>query len=125
MLTVAKINLKKYVSLSAALLISSYFTVKSIDEYRVVILVFLASCANHWMLFYVVRRMSENAVNKISNSTFLTSLFSIAKLLIVVGALSFGVQIMGKRIIIPVLIYVLQIVVLYFSFEKTSTEPGT
>ena len=118
MLTSAKINLKNYTIYSAILLTLSYFTVRTFSEYLIVITVFVATCANHWMLIFVTRRMSENIVSKNQSNRGLITILTIGKLLLVAGALSFGVQIMGKRIIIPVLIYVLQIVVLYLSFEK-------
>lgn len=126
MLTNAKIDLKKYFSYSMILLFLSSFALKSKQEFMVVVIVVLASCANQWMLVYIVRKMTESAANQTQKNNNLISLMTVAKLLIVVGALSFGVQIMGKRIIIPVLIYVLQIVVLYLSFEKqTSVEKGS
>ncbi|MDO9182770.1 MAG: hypothetical protein Q7U04_10190 [Bacteriovorax sp.] len=79
------------------------------------------------MLISVVRRMSEGAATQVQKNKYLVTLMTIGKLVLVVGVLSFGVQIMGKRIIIPVLIYVLQIVVLYLSFEKetVSVEKGS
>lgn len=118
MLTSAKVNLKKYTSLSLVLLLLSYPILRSIAEFYVVLLVFLASCVNHWMLIYTVRRSSEIAAETGKRGNNSISLLNIVKLLLVVGALTFGVQIMGKRVIIPVLIYVLQIVVLYLSLEK-------
>ena len=126
MLTNAKINLKKYISFTLILLLLTTPLLRSKQEIMVVIIVVLASCINQWMLVYIVRKMTESAANQTQKNNSLISLMTIAKLLIVVGALSFGVQIMGKRIIIPVLIYVLQIVVLYLSFEKqTSVEKGS
>jgi hypothetical protein len=123
MLTNAKIDLKKYTLYSLILLALSYITVRSFDEYLVVLLVFAAACLNQWMLIYIVRSLSANAANLSPKNGPLISIMTIGKLLLVIGALSFGVQIMGKRIIIPVLIYVLQIVVLYLSFKKqTGTE---
>ena len=118
MLISAKIDLKKYAIFTSILLLVSYFLVRSLSEYLVIFLVSFAVCANHWMSIFVVRKMSENAVNGNSKNNHLIPLFTIGKLILVVAALSFGVQIMGKRILIPVLIYVLQIVVLYLSFEK-------
>ncbi|MBC7540090.1 MAG: hypothetical protein H7281_14800 [Bacteriovorax sp.] len=125
MLTSAKINLKKYIIYSIILLSTSYLTVRSFAEYLVIILVFVAACANHWMLIFVVRRQSEGAANQPTKYKTLVPMMTIGKLVLVIGALTFGVQIMGKRIIIPVLIYVLQIVVLYLSFEKPSAEKGS
>jgi hypothetical protein len=99
MLTSAKINLKKYTIYSLILLSLSYLTVRSIEEYFVIVLVFLASCANHWMLIFVVRRMSEGVANQGQKYRRLVPIMNIGKLVLVLGALSFGVQIMGKRII--------------------------
>lgn len=125
MLTNAKINLKKYLIFSAILLSFSSLFLRSKAEFGVVLLVYLASCANHWMLIYIVRKLTDAAANNAQRNGKLITLMSIGKLLIVFAAISFGVQIMSKRIIIPVLIYVLQIVVLYLSFEKnTSAELG-
>jgi hypothetical protein len=120
MLTSAKIDIKKYAIYTSVLLLTSLFLVRSFSEYLVIIGVVFAVCANHWMSIFVVRQMSENAVSEKSKNSHLIPLLTIGKLILVVVALSFGVQIMGKRIIIPVLIYVLQIVVLYLSFEKNN-----
>lgn len=125
MLTSAKINLKKYTLYSLLILSLSYLTVRSFSEYLVILLVFVAACANHWMLILAIRYMSQSVVGDGPKKRRLVPLLIIGKLALVVGALSFGVQIMGKRILIPLLIYVLQIVVLYLSFEKqTSSEKG-
>jgi hypothetical protein len=119
--TNAKINLNRYFLLTVSLLALSYLTVKSFSEYMIIVLVMAAACVNHWMLIFVVRQQSESAVNKQHKRSKFISLMVIGKLVLVAAALSFGVQIMGKRIIIPVLIYVLQIVVLYLSFEKKTS----
>lgn len=120
MLTNAKINLKYYALYSIILLSLAYLTVRSLAEYMIILLVFSAACINHWLLILIVRRLSEGVVTKRQKNGSLTAVMVVGKLILVAGALSFGVQIMGKRIIIPVLIYVLQIVVLYLSFEKQS-----
>lgn len=125
MLTNAKINLKNYFFYSIVLLVLAYLLIQTFSEFVVIFLVFLATCANHWMLIFIVRRLSENAAGVAQKNRFMISVMVIGKLILIVAALSFGVQIMGKRIIIPVLIYVLQIAVLYFSFEKqTNAEKG-
>lgn len=125
MLTSAKIDLKKYTIYSIILLSLSYFTTRSLSEFKVILLVFAASCLNHWLLILVVRKLSEAAVGNFERNRPIVSIMIVGKLVLVVAALSFGVQIMGKRIIIPVIIYVLQIVVLYLSFKKTSVEKGS
>ncbi len=126
MLTNAKINLKKYLIFSVILLTFSCLFLRSKAEFGVVLLVQLAACVNQWMLIFIVRRLTDVAANNSQKDGILITLMNIGKLLIVFAAISFGVQIMSKRIIIAVLIYVLQIVVLYLSFEKqVSVEKGS
>ncbi|MFA6237219.1 MAG: hypothetical protein WC635_07825 [Bacteriovorax sp.] len=126
MLTNAKIDLKKYALYSLVLLLLAYLSAKTAEEFLVIVIVFVAACINHWMLVYATRRMSESAAGVSQKGRLLVPIMIIGKLVLVVAALSFGVQIMGKRILIPVLIYVLQIVVLYLSFERqTSAEKGS
>ena len=113
-----KVNITKYFLYCLILVALSYFVVHSVTELYVVILVVMATSVNHWMLIHIIRQLSQQAAGgHIKNKKWLPLLI-IAKLFLVVGALTFGVQIMGKRILIPLLIYVLQIVVLYLSFEK-------
>ena len=77
------------------------------------------------MLVRGVDKITKQAANLETNTEdqggTLLGLF-IGKIIVLIVALVFGVQIMGKRIIIPVLIYVLQIGVLYLSFKKTSSD---
>lgn len=87
--------------------------------------VFIAACLNQWMLVNVVRDASQNAADGTPVDKFNMVLMTVGKVILLIAALSFGVHIMGKRIIIPVLIYVLQIAVLYLSFESTGAEKGS
>ncbi len=113
-----KINLTKYFLFCLILVVLSCFVLQSISEMYIVILVVIATSVNHWILVHIIRQLSQQAAGGlIKNKKWLPFLI-IVKLFLVVGALTFGVQIMGKRILIPLLIYVLQIVVLYLSFEK-------
>ena len=120
-----KINLKKYALLSTVLLAIDYFLARDMAELKVMLTVFLAACLNQWMLVSGVMQITNVASGKEeADKTNLILLF-IGKVIVLLVALIFGVQIMGKRIIIPVLIYVLQIVVLYLSINKSGEEQGS
>lgn len=120
-----KVDLRKYTILSLILLIISYFLAKDAAEIKVMATIFLAACLNQWMLVRGVQKITSSAAGKEeSDKSGLIMLF-IGKAIVLIVALTFGVQIMGKRIIIPVLIYVLQIAVLYLSMKKSEAEQGS
>jgi hypothetical protein len=120
--TNAKINLVKYALFSSILLVAIYFLAKSTSEIYVMLIVFVASCINQWMLVNVVRDVTQNAADGTPVDKTNMVMMTIGKVILLVAALTFGVQIMGNRIIIPVLIYVLQIAVLYLSFDRNKSE---
>ena len=119
MLLNAKINFKKYTYYTLILLALTAFSLKSIQELGAVIIVTLATCLNQWMLVKAVRLASVAAASEKPAGGVKIIILALGKIVILFGALSFGVHIMGNRIIIPLLFYVLQIGVLYLSFEKT------
>lgn len=120
-----RINFKIYVPLSIILISLGYFLSNSSSEFKVIITVFIAACLNQYMLVRGVDKLTKQAASTDANqedqSGTLLGLF-LGKIFVLIVALVLGVQIMGKRIIIPVLIYVLQIGVLYLSFKKTSSD---
>ncbi len=120
-----RINFKIYVPLSLILILSGYLLSNSPAEFKVIATVFIAACLNQYMLVRGVDKLTKEAAdpetNKEDQSGTLLGLF-LGKIFVLIVALVLGVQIMGKRIIIPVLIYVLQIGVLYLSFKKTSSD---
>jgi hypothetical protein len=120
--TGAKIDFRKYIPLSAILITASYYLSRSTAEFYVMLTVFAASCLNQWMLVSVVNEITSNAAGGGEVDKGNLIMMVIGKVLIVIVALIFGVQIMGNRIIIPVLIYVLQIAVLYLSFMRVKVE---
>lgn len=122
--TGAKINLYKYILFSLFLLALSSYLARSNAERLVMLAVFFASCLNQWMLVNVVRDVTQNAADGSPVDKGNMIMMIIGKFLLVIAALSFGVHIMGNRIIIPVLIYVLQIAVLYLSFDKKNDQTG-
>ena len=120
-----KIDFKKYALLSLILLAISYYLARDMAEIKVMATIFLAACLNQWMLVNGVLKITgEAAGTEKADKSGLIGLF-IGKAIVLIVALTFGVQIMGKRIIIPVLIYVLQIVVLYLSMKKPGAEQGS
>lgn len=124
--TSAKINLPRFLCLSGLLLAVEYFLARDFNELKVMFIIFLAVCINQWMLTRAVEITIKNAAspNPVENSTS-PIWYLIGKVIVLIVALTFGVQIMEKRIIIPVLIYVLQIIVLYLSFERPGMEQGS
>ena len=125
MLISEKVDLKKYALLSTILLIVSYFLSRNIAEIRVMFIVFLAACLNQWMLVRGVTSITDHAAGKAQMNKTNVVLMFIGKVIVLLVALVLGVQIMQKRIIIPVIIYVLQIVVLYLSMKKAPAEQGS
>lgn len=125
MLISEKINLKKYALLSTVLLAIDYFLARDMAELKVMLTIFLAACLNQWMLVRGVQKITDVASGKEEADKSGLILMFIGKIFVLLVALVFGVQIMGKRIIIPVLIYVLQIVVLYLSMNKPEAEQGS
>ncbi len=122
MLTNAKINLTKYTIFSSVLLVAIYFLALNNTEVKVMLVIFCAACINQWMLVNVVRAASQNAASGTPVNKFNMVAMVIGKIFLLIAALSFGVQIIGNRIIIPVVIYVLQIIVLYLSFDGYKSE---
>lgn len=117
-----KISLRKYALLSTILLAIVYFLARDMAELKVMLTVFLAACLNQWMLVRGVQKITAAAAGNGDGDKSGLILLFIGKAIVLLVALVFGVQIMGKRIIIPVLIYVLQIVVLYLSMKKPEIE---
>ena len=117
-----KIDFKKYILFSLPLLVISYALARNSAELIVMATVFVAACLNQWMLVSGVHTLVTGAASEEKSDKGSIVLFFIGKIIVLVVALTLGVQTMGKRIIIPLLIYVLQIVVLYFSFKKKGSN---
>ncbi len=122
MLISEKVNFKKYFLFSLPILTLALFLSRNSNEIKVMLTVFVAACLNQWMLVNLVLGMTRVASGEGSVDKTQMVIMFIGKVLVLVVALTLGVQIMGKRIIIPVLIYVLQIGVLFLSLNKTKKE---
>ena len=117
-----KINLKRYFIYLILHLVLTYFFVQSIAEFGIILLVFVATVLNQWMLIDSVEALVRGVVNKDNPATTKIVLMFLGKTILLMIALSFGVHIMGKRVIIPLLNYVVQIFILYFSFKRRDCE---
>lgn len=112
-----KIEIKKYIFLSISLLLTSFVLARGANEALIIALVFLAACLNQWLLLKGVYEITSTASSGEKKKGSTTFLFLI-KPLVLIFPLVFGVQIMGKRILIPVFIYVVQIAILFVSLKK-------
>lgn len=113
-----KINFKKYISLSIVLIAIFYPFLKNSTEFKVLIITYVAVLINQYMLLLgVADLIGPMTRGEKADGGWILFLF-IGKALMLIIALIYGVQIMGNRIIIPVLFYVCQIFVLIFSSKR-------
>lgn len=112
-----KSDLLKYSALTTLSVIPSLFFLKNIAEWIIVLCVPVLVFLNHLLLVEVVVDITQPEITP-EEEKFSPAFMFIAKFIILIAALTFGVHFMGKRIIIPVLNYVVQIFILYFSFKK-------
>jgi hypothetical protein len=117
-----RIHIGKYFGLSSIHIGLTYFGVHNWDEYKIILLVFFATVLNQWMLIESVDDLVSGAAGKNQSDSSFSVVMFLGKTLILLAALSFGVHIMGKRIIIPLLNYIVQIFILYFSFRRKDSE---
>jgi hypothetical protein len=117
-----RIDIGKYFGLSSIHIGLTYFGINNWDEYKIILLVFFATVLNQWMLIESVDDLVSGAAGKNQSDSSFSVVMFLGKTLILLAALSFGVHIMGKRIIIPLLNYIVQIFILYFSFRRKDSE---
>lgn len=113
-----KIDFKKYVLFSILLIAIFFPFLKGPTEFKVLIVTYIAVLINQYMLVQGVADLIEPMARgeKVDNG-WVVFLF-IGKAVLLLIALIYGVQIIGNRIIIPVLFYVCQIFVLIFSSKR-------
>lgn len=114
-----KINLKLYIPLSfgtTALFIP--FLNNKIEIYTH-LGIYIATLLNLYMLVLFVQEMfTEGKFKKEKSDKMMISIYAVCKLLVLFGALSFGVQFIGNRIIIPVINYIMQIFILVIGYTE-------
>lgn len=117
-------NLKRYIPLSVTITVLFLCLAKNQNEILGILIVYLGTILNHYMLVQAVRRLVlsqlENGLG--DNDKKLMIFFFIGKLFILFLAIYIGWHFMGKRVIIPVLNYVLQILVLGVSLENKGSK---
>lgn len=115
-----KINLKKYVLISLPILAGSLSLSTNRMEIIAISLAYLFTLVNQLLLVYGVTELLNPAyIETPSQRPMKRIVFSfIGKLIILAGVLVFCEQFMGKRVIIPVINYVLLIFVMFYSIEK-------
>lgn len=116
---IKKINFKKFFLISIVPTALSLLLVRNINEVFAILTIYLATVIYLFMFAEAVYRLTENQrANKNDAKKGKIAFFFIGKFAILVGALIFGVQIMGNRIIIPVLNYIILIFVLTYSTKS-------
>lgn len=118
--TFEKLNLKKFMLLSTPFTaISLYFTSWPM-EWLAVLTVYVATVIYLIMFAEAVFEMTAPYQEEgFKADKRKISILLVGKLVILISALVFGVQIMGTRIIIPLLNYFIHILVLCVSLETT------
>lgn len=97
----------------------SLYLAKNLNEVFAILTIYVATVIYLFMFAEAVYRLTENQrANKNDAKRGKIAFFFIGKFAILVGALIFGVQIMGNRIIIPVLNYIILIFVLTYSTKS-------
>jgi predicted membrane channel-forming protein YqfA (hemolysin III family) len=111
-----KIDFKKFFLISILPSAISIFFAIDNNEILAMGVIYIATVVYLFMFSEAIYEVTDNTKEKTNKR--IVSFLLIGKLVILIGALIFGVQIMGKRIIIPVLNYIIHIFVLYISMKK-------
>jgi len=117
-----KINIKIYLGFSIAIILFSLLLAQNIKEMLTIVSVYFAVIINQWLLVETVEDLVLGAADQKEVDKGQLVFMFITKAVILIAALTFGVQIMGNRIIIPIIIYVIQIFILYFSLNAKEKE---
>ena len=115
-----KINLKLWTPLTLATTLGLSTFLKSPAEYWVMLLVYVATYINLFILMYTLQKLmlSKESIESGRRDHVMIALMFVGKLFIVFGALGIGVHFIGNRIIIPLINYVVQILVLSISIRR-------
>ena len=117
-----KIELKTFIPLSVASTIIFGLFCKSTNEVLVLSVVYIATLINLALLINLLTNMFELKLSggEIKPLNILTMF--ILKLIIMFAALTWGIHLVGNRIIIPLINYILQILILTFAMRKTMSN---
>ncbi|MCB9060533.1 MAG: hypothetical protein H6622_03315 [Halobacteriovoraceae bacterium] len=117
---VTAISLKNYILFTVLTTLISFLICNGQSEIFGVFIVYFSTIINHILLIELVYMLTENAKGSTTKLSRKKIVFcAIGKMAILAMGLTFGVQLMGKRVIIAVLNYVIQIFILVLSIKKT------
>lgn len=123
MLFVTKINLKKYILLTLlSTAVCLFFTQSKNEIFGILIVMFFAAVSQLALTEAVCLLTDPAAELSEKKKKKKLILFLLLKLVFLFVGLGFGVHFMGKRVIIPLLNYVLQIAALGASLRNLDTE---
>jgi len=122
MLLRKKINLNKYIAISLLCTVALCFFVKGQKQIFGLFLVYLATVLNQFMLVEGVMELTNpkmaslpKDLRKSKNKKIIT-LF-VGKISVLILGITLGVHLMGNKVIIPLLNYVIQIFILVFCLK--------
>ena len=108
-----KINVKSYLIYSLPSTIICFLLCRSLKESIGVLVVYIGTLINQFMLVEGVRGLIDPFLDaKSKPRTKKVILLFVGKLVIIFGTLSLGVHLMGKRVLIPLINYVILIFIL-------------
>jgi len=115
-----RVNLKRFFIISLPIFGATLYLCHGQKEIIANILVYLAILTNFYMLIQIIEYLAQLAITGKRGHTNKWKVigFFLGKMLAIIVALTLSVQIMGDRLIIPVLSYVIQIFVLGVSLRR-------
>lgn len=115
-----RVNLKRFFLISIPTFAVFIYLCKDQRESLAMLGVYLATIVNFWMLINIIEYLAQSVKsNQRANiSKWKVAGFFVGKMLALLVALTLSVQIMGDRLLIPVLSYVIQIFVLGVSLRR-------
>jgi hypothetical protein len=123
MLFAQKINLKKYLILTLlSTVICLYFSKVENDVWGILIVMVFAACSQLALTEAVCLLTNPGTQISEKKKKKKLFLFLMLKLIFLFAGLGFGVHFMGRRVIIPLLNYILQIAALGASLRNLDTE---
>jgi len=117
-----RINLKIFIPTSSITTCALLLFSNSNTETFVILGVYAATLLNLFLLLSVIQKIVEigTATEPVDYSKMKLAFVFIAKMAVIFLALTIGVHFTGKRIIIPLLNYVIQIFVLGVSLKRSN-----
>lgn len=118
-----KVRYKRYFLLTGGSTLLTFLFARSKEEILGILVVYAATILNHYMMMRGVKELVTPYLpggEKQKADRTMMLVFFIGKLLVLFGGIYVGVLLMGNRVIIPVLNYVIQIFLLIYSLSDGS-----